>query len=243
MVEQRGSGGPVRMTLVVLGCLGLLGATLAVIVAALVILFLGVRPQADVELPVVGQANALAAPPERNVNLRVCADERPVRLLAPSGQALSDHDLDIETYQRVGALRGGEPVDPVAMARYGWVAMDEQGGFLRWWQPAAFTSLDTAQQGISEVLGYCEVCCASGTVRLSAGVPELIWLEDDRFALPGGVRVGASFDAAVRASPAGTPVYEDEMSGLPGLSLPGVLVQGSLDRDRVSSLVLPMPTP
>jgi hypothetical protein len=224
MNERAPSGGGARILLVAGAALGCLALVLGSLLAAGALLWLVRRGPPEL-VPHSSEAVDDDGAGERVRSMTVCAEERSIRLLVPTGQ-------------RVGLVRGDGLLEPDELARYGWVAVDLQGGFVRWWQPDAFASLDEAEQGIAQVLAYCEVCCASGTVRLDEGLPSLVWLEDPRFTLPGGVRVGDSFQAAVRAAPPGAELAEDEMDGLPTLSVAGCSLQASPQDDRIGQAVV-----
>jgi hypothetical protein len=215
------------------GCMALLLLVVVLLFALLLpVLLIAVAPyEPPVELSVPEGE-------ERIASMTVCNDDREIWLLGPSRVASGPDDFAVVPGDRVGPLRAGQPADPQLMARYGWVAMDEEGGFLRWWEPGSFSSLDEAEAGIRQVMAFCEVCCAAGTVRLADGEPERVWLEDPRFATADGARVGGSFDALLRSAPPGTEVEEDEMEGLPAVSLGDLRVLGDHSGDAIGSMVV-----
>ncbi len=240
MSEQVRSGGRWRLVSLVLGGLGCLSAVLVVILAAVLIYVLGTRHEPpEPPLAAVDDASVVpaAAPAERTYTMAVCAEPRSIRVIAPADAPLDPSALQVVPGERVGLVLADVAPDPLALARYGWVAADASGGIVRWWHPDDFGSFAEAEPAIREVLGYCEICCASGTVVERDGGRRMIWLQDPRFSLPDGGRVGSSFDRVVRGAPSGSGVEEDEMDGVPTIDLGGVTAYGSLEQDVVVMLV------
>ncbi len=174
---------------------------------------------------------------QRRTTMTVCAEERKIRVHAPVDTSLKEAMLYIEPGDQVGLVHHSRAPTGESLARYGWVAEDRVGGILRWWQPDDFADFDEAEQTIRQVLAYCEVCCAAGTVVEQDGGGRTVWLQDDRFELPSGHRIGQSFQAVAKAAPAGAQVVEDPMEGQPTIDLGGVTAYGALDRDEVTMLV------
>lgn len=246
MVERSAGGGELRTLIMVVGALGCLISMLVVLLVAGGMVFLGWRsmpPELEGPVVVTAPAPAIEAPAERSYAMDVCADERTIRVLAPLGGPLEPSALQVIPGSKVGVVTGGAAPDPVVLARYGWVAADQAGGILRWWQPDDFEGFDQAERAIRQVLGYCEVCCASGTVVEQDSGGRMVWLQDRRFGLLDGSLIGGSFDAVVRGAPAGARVEEDEMDGLPTIDLGGATAYGEADADELTMLVVRLVQP
>jgi hypothetical protein len=246
MTGQQKTGGRTRLVLLVVGGLGCLAAVLVVILAAVLIMALGVRTQAEIDMPVVVETvpeRPARVSEERLYSMAVCAEERDIRVLSPGGPPPDFESLQVVPGERVGLVGAHHAPDAHALARYGWVAADASGGILRWWGPGDFDSFREAEPAIREILSFCEVCCASGTVVERESGGRTVWLQDPRFSLSDGGRVTGSFGAIVRSAPAGAAVQEDEMDGAPTIDLGGVTAYGALDDDVVVMLVAQLGQP
>ncbi len=246
MVEQASGAGGSRMLWALLGALGCLVVTIAAIAAALLVFLFVPHESMEVSLdePVaVERGLPTGAPAERAYTMTVCADERPIRVLAPSASQAGELAFSVIPGARVGLVTAGSAPDPVALAGYGWVASDATGGIVRWWQPDDFEDFSDAELAIRNILGQCEVCCASGTVVERAEGGRTVWLQDQRFSLPDGGRVGGSFAAVLARAPAGVTVYEDEMDGLPTIDLGGVIAHSEPESDQLTMLVVQLSQP
>jgi hypothetical protein len=227
----RSGGFWVGALLALLGCGGLL--LMAGIAIAGVFYFLGARTAPPPVLP-----TEQAASSEREFTMTVCADERSIRIYEPTSGRLAGADLSVIPGERVGRVGQGGAPHAAELSDYGWIAAEAGGGIVRWWQPGDFEGWPEAEVGIRQVLSYCEVCCASGTVVERPDGGRTVWLQDDRFSTAQGVSVGASFSHAVSAAPPDTPVVRDEMDGMPTVDLGGATAYSAFDKDRIEMLVV-----
>ncbi len=235
--EARSGGFWLGSILVLLGCGGVLA--LGVVIVAAGLLVLGPRPPASETTPLAEASDGAAGEGEaREFSMTVCADERAIRVLSPAPSALAQDDWSVVPGRQVGRVGTVGAPDVERLAAYGWVAAETAGGIVRWWQPEAFADWSEAELGIRQVLAYCEVCCAAGTVVERAEGGRTVWLQDDRFATAQGVAVGGSFAEAVSAAPSGTRVERDEMDGMPTVDLGGATAYSAFDKDRVEMLVV-----